>query len=268
MAYSRREVQDYVTIMNKDLYDNLQDGVEEAKEEVVKKSKEANLYTDEKVAEVNQYVDSKVSEVYTKAETATSIAKGRNKAKVFSTTEDMQIWLSKEENKGLCNIGDNLYIVDTEVPDWWIAEVLNSVDEETGYYYKIALLETQKVDLSSYDEKLRNLEEDVEQQNENIDDVQNDLTELIIYNTVSTSVYVTDFDTEYKWEVDLNRPNEKYKLIGVTIQNDYSATTIYGTEEYSDTKLLGYLSKESVPNMSSLKQTITIIAHCIWLKTS
>lgn len=31
MAYSRRQVTDGVTIMNKDLYDNLQDGIEEAK---------------------------------------------------------------------------------------------------------------------------------------------------------------------------------------------------------------------------------------------
>ena len=32
MAYSRRQVTDGVTIMNKDLYDNLQDGIDEIKE--------------------------------------------------------------------------------------------------------------------------------------------------------------------------------------------------------------------------------------------
>ena len=32
MAYSRRTVTDGVTIMNKDLYDNLQDGIDECKE--------------------------------------------------------------------------------------------------------------------------------------------------------------------------------------------------------------------------------------------
>ena len=32
MAYSRREVQDGITVMNKDLYDNLQDGIDEVKE--------------------------------------------------------------------------------------------------------------------------------------------------------------------------------------------------------------------------------------------
>lgn len=34
MAYVRREVTDGVTIMNKDLYDNVQDGIDEAKQAV------------------------------------------------------------------------------------------------------------------------------------------------------------------------------------------------------------------------------------------
>lgn len=33
MAYSRRNVTDGVTVMNKDLYDNVQDGIDELKEE-------------------------------------------------------------------------------------------------------------------------------------------------------------------------------------------------------------------------------------------
>ena len=82
----------------------------------------------------------------TAVETALSIAKGRNQARVFNTTDDMREWLSNAENANKCSVGDNLYIVDTEVPDWWISEVLNTVDIETGYYYKIAQLETQKVE--------------------------------------------------------------------------------------------------------------------------
>lgn len=34
MAYSRREVEDHITVMNKDLYDNLQDGIDEAKNDI------------------------------------------------------------------------------------------------------------------------------------------------------------------------------------------------------------------------------------------
>ena len=32
MAYSRRKVTDGITVMNKDLYDNLQDGIDEIRE--------------------------------------------------------------------------------------------------------------------------------------------------------------------------------------------------------------------------------------------
>lgn len=34
MAYSRRDVKNGITIMDKDLYDNLQDGIEESKKAV------------------------------------------------------------------------------------------------------------------------------------------------------------------------------------------------------------------------------------------
>lgn len=82
------------------------------------------------------------------AETAAAIAKGRNQAHVFNTTDAMKSWLSDANNKGIYNKGDNIYIVDVGVPDWWVSEVLQDADIETGYYYKIAQLETQKVDLT------------------------------------------------------------------------------------------------------------------------
>lgn len=84
---------------------------------------------------------------------AESIAKGRNRAKVFATTDDMLEWIKNDDNKGQCNVGDNLYIVDVGVPDWWISEVLEEKDQETGQWYKIAQLETQKVDLTPYLQK-------------------------------------------------------------------------------------------------------------------
>ena len=41
MAYSRRDVKNGITIMDKDLYDNLQDGIDEAKQSV--KTSENNV---------------------------------------------------------------------------------------------------------------------------------------------------------------------------------------------------------------------------------
>jgi hypothetical protein len=95
-------------------------------------------------------------------ETALSIAKGINSAKVFDTTADMEAWLSDENNKGKCQVGNNLYIIDVDVPDWWIAEVLDTPDSETGYYYKIAQLEVQKVDLTDINEDIDALENRIE----------------------------------------------------------------------------------------------------------
>lgn len=83
-------------------------------------------------------------------ETVSNIAKGRNQAHVFNTTANMQDWLSSVDNKEIFSKGDNIYIVEIDVPDWWIAEVLTEADTETGYYYKISQLETQKVDLTNY----------------------------------------------------------------------------------------------------------------------
>ena len=39
MAYSRRDVADHITVMNKDLYDNLQDGIDENKKELEESKK-------------------------------------------------------------------------------------------------------------------------------------------------------------------------------------------------------------------------------------
>lgn len=99
--------------------------------------------------EVDNELNDAISEVAELANEASTIAKGRNRARVFATTEDMNAWLSDSANVGQAIVGDNLYIVELEVPDWWISEVLTEIDSETGFYYKIARLETQKVDLTT-----------------------------------------------------------------------------------------------------------------------
>lgn len=97
---------------------------------------------------VEEFIDEKSDEIDEKIDEAISIAKGKNQARVFDTTTEMNEWLSDEANKGISSVGDNLYIKDLEVPDWWIAEVLTEVDADTGFYYKISQLETSKVDVT------------------------------------------------------------------------------------------------------------------------
>lgn len=76
--------------------------------------------------------------------TVESIAKGRATGYVFDTIEDMNIWLASDQqetpypNTDLLKLGDNLYIRETDVPDyWWDGSSAQP-------------LETQKVDLTEY----------------------------------------------------------------------------------------------------------------------
>ena len=79
-----------------------------------------------------------VEEAKAAAEEAKVIAKGRATGYVFDTVEDMETWLSIEENTQNLVLGDNLYIRATDVPDyWWDGEQAQP-------------LETQKVDMQEY----------------------------------------------------------------------------------------------------------------------
>ncbi len=95
------------------------------------------------------------------ADAATNIAKGKNQARVFATTEKMYEWLSDEANKGVAQKGDNLYIVDVGVPDWWIAEVLDTPNAD-GRYYELGQLETQKVDLTTINDAIDEINRDLD----------------------------------------------------------------------------------------------------------
>ena len=61
-------------------------------------------------AEAHPYVLSEIVRVE-------AIARGRSSAKVFNTIEEMNLWIS--ENIETLKVGDNLYIRDLEVSDFW-----------------------------------------------------------------------------------------------------------------------------------------------------
>ena len=112
---------------------------------------------------------------------AIAIALGRNQALVFNTYDEMVAWFENAENAekvaALVN-GTNLYIIDKDVPDYW----WSSVNQQ---YYE---LETQKVDLTKYDNILgtndiSGLSEDgtvtgaLVKQKQDVDEIYSDLTE-------------------------------------------------------------------------------------------
>lgn len=70
-----------------------------------------------------------------------AIARGKSRAKIFDTVEELDEWLSKEENTVLLQKGDNLYIRDKGVPDYWWD---GTAKQE---------LEVEKVDLSVFYDK-------------------------------------------------------------------------------------------------------------------
>lgn len=145
--------------------------------------------------------------------TALNIARGKNQAHVFSTTEDLYSWLSNPENARKYQVGDNLYIVALDVPDWWVSEVLTEADEDTGFYYKIAPLETQKVDLTNIHNDITSLKIDyIVEQNM-----------IPITQTLSDGSSVSVEWTYTKWK------SGRCELYGITIRPyDFSGYDITG----------------------------------------
>lgn len=93
----------------------------------------------------------KYNETQLIATNALEMVNGINEGYVFDTYEDLYANLSNVTNKNKYSLGNKLYIKDVSVSDYWIVEVLDSVDSATGLYYKILELETEKIDLSEYD---------------------------------------------------------------------------------------------------------------------
>lgn len=98
--------------------------------------------------------DGAISTAQAKADEAYNLAQGRAKAVSFATYGDMVAAL-KAAGKTDYKVGDNLFIVATDVPDYWVSAVLDNNTGDTGYF-SISPLESQKVDLSEYQKKTDN----------------------------------------------------------------------------------------------------------------
>lgn len=99
-------------------------------------------------------IDNKCNDVKTISDEALIIAKGKNRSLTFTTKQELDDWLSGSfvrsdgKTKDDLQNGDNLYIVEVGVPDYWWDS-----DNE-----RVQVLETQKVDLSEYALKNNTLE--------------------------------------------------------------------------------------------------------------
>ncbi len=89
-----------------------------------------------------QYVKASLKGMLNLVQRALSIAMGKNQARVFATVEALDAWLAVPANVQQLNVGDNFYITATDVPDyWWDGKQKQK-------------LETQKVDLTTYDQRI------------------------------------------------------------------------------------------------------------------
>ena len=154
-----------------------------------------------------------------------AIALGRNQALVFNTYDDMAAWFSDAANAenvaGLAN-GTNLYIIAKDVPDYWWSSMHQK-------YYE---LETQKVDLTKYDNIIGNtdisdigdgtLTGGVKALNNNLDEVSSNIENLGGFTPVIDSAGKI---TGYKTEAGADTVFPFNSLLNLTIESKYVTTT-------------------------------------------
>ena len=93
-------------------------------------------------------LSTKIDEAKTAANNAYVLAMGRSRSHVFDTKSAMETALQTAP-KGQYKVGDNIFITDISVPDYWVSKVTES-DSATYAVIEVSPLETQKVDLSPY----------------------------------------------------------------------------------------------------------------------
>lgn len=129
-----------------------------------KEESDSKYMTQQKVDDrVNQIISDTVDDSISNAQTvaneaksiaeeAKNIAQGRKSSFVFATSADM--YSALEDANKIYEVGDNLYIKELGVPDYWICDKHSDIGKEASIgrhgYYTIAELETQKVDLTEY----------------------------------------------------------------------------------------------------------------------
>jgi len=86
-----------------------------------------------------------------------AIAEGRSRARVFSDVAELDAWLLVQANVEALNVGDNFFIVDTDVPDyWWDGAQKQPLETEkvnlTDYYTKSQInnLLQSKLDVTAF----------------------------------------------------------------------------------------------------------------------
>ena len=102
----------------------------------------SQIVSGKRITVLFQYIKASLKGLTSLAQRALSVAMGKNQARVFATVEALDAWLSVPENVDQLNVGDNFYITAMDVPDYW----WDGTQKQK--------LETQKVDLTTYDQRI------------------------------------------------------------------------------------------------------------------
>ncbi|MBE5880384.1 MAG: hypothetical protein E7288_10500 [Lachnospiraceae bacterium] len=199
--------------------------------------------------------------------TARNIAKGRNQAVSFNDYVTMIAALNSMD-KDEYKIGQNIYIGTVGVPDLWvysvesIAHTFDYVSDEDivakleanttiqAGNYKLAPLEGQKVDMTTYDNKIAELEGSIVKYN-------NDTDMLDVYYN---GVVVGSLNCGFQFDgvlYDDGVVNERYFTLDFvvtdengansvinTTDNAYMLLSVQGSENYPNAHIMAYMNKE------------------------
>lgn len=100
---------------------------------------------------VHQDIRDAINAAQERADNAYALADGRSRAVTYDTVAEMTTALKNASNTDF-KVGDSLFIKDTQVPDYWVSNVLDNNQGEYGYY-EICESEVAKVDLTDYQQK-------------------------------------------------------------------------------------------------------------------
>lgn len=102
----------------------------------------SQIVSGKRITVLFQYIKASLKGLTSLAQRALSVAMGKNQARVFATVEALDAWLAVPANAAQLNVGDNFYITAVDVPDYW----WDGTQKQK--------LETQKVDLTTYDQRI------------------------------------------------------------------------------------------------------------------
>lgn len=145
-----------------------------------------------------QYVKASLKGLLNLAQRALSVAMGRNQARVFATVAALDAWLAVPANVQQLNVGDNFYITATDVPDYW----WDGMQKQK--------LETQKVDLTTYDQRITANASAINELNGNISSHNHDGRYLPpVWENYTATIYTNNF----QGSIYVHKRNGGYKQI-------------------------------------------------------